>query len=114
MNIVKLLLCAVFLLNIIACTHVKVEKEVIYKDRVVVLEVPNSMYRSIVKPVPFKEDINLEHLKAVEVTDKELITLLLHKYAVEKTHNVACYSTVYNIKKTLKEQHDALIKGNDK
>lgn len=111
MNNVKLvLLLVILMLCLIGCGTTKTE--VVYRDRLFVQTLPNSIYTTAKKPTTFKEDINLEYLESVEVTDEELIKLLLHKYAVEKDNNVACYKTVYNIKTTLAKQKEEFDKGN--
>jgi hypothetical protein len=111
MKLVKLLLCLVVLFSISACTS-QPKTEIIYKDRIIVLEVSDSVYKAVKKPTTFKEDINLEYLESVDVTDKELITILLHRYAIEKNNNLTCYSTLYNVKQSLQKQKEAALKGN--
>lgn len=91
------LLVASILLIATGCTPT-----VVYKDRLVFVELDENLFKSCHKPTMLKADFPEITSQTNEELAKLPSTRLVEKYSVTKIEHIACYGTVYNIKTAYK------------
>lgn len=77
-------------------------QKVVYKDRLVFVELDENLFKSCNKPTMLKADFPEITNQTTEALSNLPSTRIVEKYSITKIEHVACYGTVYNIKTAYK------------